>query len=411
MAYIDYSNTYRAYGELGFPRSSTRAYFDHSCNEFSNTEISEKLLHIGYLLWHGYDMRSAIHNTYKEHESVTEEVVKQTIIILLETLLKEEGGLEAKLLQEGHNDLLRKISNDEIILDELIDEFFANLRSYYHIPTSHNKPHYLKPMKIMTKTELKECNPWIEVREKYIKAEFLYSDKHDFVCSEDREKIERFNSEAKEPYRYRLNVPAYPWYGNPLNAKVILLSLNPGYVERESKIAKVIQNLPERYTEGYTEHLRRMLDFTCGGFLPNDDGLEDMTYRDLANMHQSWYWWDRLNNAFVNDETGLDFDEVNSRFAVIQYVGYSSVKYAPFKKHEILPSQYYTKQLIQYILQHNEDTIFIVARNKKMWRNFLEEDLWDKDRFIESPDYLGQRLTKNILGEDNFNKVINAFKK
>ena len=234
---------------------------------------------------------------------------------------------------------------------------------------------------------------------------FLYSDEAEFVCPVDREFIEQFNKTAKEEYQYKLNVPAYPWYGNPLKAKVILLSLNPGYVESESTVARVIQHLPVGLAEGYTEHLRRMLVFDCGGFLPHD------TYRDLANMHQSWYWWNRLNKAFVNDETGLDFDEVNRRFAVIQYVGYSSVKYAPFKKEQLLPSQNYTRQLIQYILQHNDDAIFIVARNKKIWRDFLGEALWDKDRFIESPDYLGQRLTKNILGEDNFNKIIEAFKK
>ena len=412
MHYTDYSNTYRTYGELGFPRS-VRTYFDHLCHEFSRTEIREKLLHIGYLLWHGYDMRSAIHNTYKEHDSVKEEDVKHTIIILLDALLKGEDGLEAKLLQERQNDLLRKLLNDELILDELIDLFFAHLRSYYHIPSSHNEPHYLKPISELTENELKDCNPWIDVNKQYIEARslpgymsaFLYSDEAEFVCPADRELIEQFNKTAKEEHQYKLNVPAYPWYGNPLKANVILLSLNPGYVESESTVARVIQHLPAGLAEGYTEHLRRMLDFDCGGFLPHD------TYRDLANMHQSWYWWNRLNKAFVNDETGLDFDEVNRRFAVIQYIGYSSVKYAPFKKGQLLPSQNYTRQLIQYILQHNDDAIFIVARNKKTWQDFLGDTLWDKDRFIESPDYLGQRFTKNILGEDNFNKVIGAFKK
>lgn len=408
MHYIDYNKTYRTYGELGLPRS-VRTYFDHLCDEFSRTKISEKLLHIGYLLWHGYDMRTAIRDTYKEHDSVSEDAVKQTIVILLKALLKEEGGLETKLLQEGQNDLLRKLLNDEITLDELTDLFFANLRSYYHIPVYHNEPHYLKPISEMTEPELKECNPWIEVRRKYTKAEFLYSDEAEFVCSADRELIEQFNKTAKEEHQYKLNVPAYPWYGNPLKAKVILLSLNPGYVESESTVARAIQHLPVRLSEGYAEHLRRMLDFDCGGFLPHDDG-SDITYRDLANMHQSWYWWNRLNKAFVNDETGLDFDEVNSRFAVIQYVGYSSVKYAPFKKGQLLPSQNYTRQLIQYILQHN-DAVFIVARNKKIWQDFLGDALWDRDRFIESPDYLGQRLTKSILGEDNFNKIIATFKK
>lgn len=96
--------------------------------------------------------------------------------------------------------------------------------------------------------------------------------------------LEKFNSTAKEDYKYILNVPAYPWYGNPLRAKVIVLSLNPGYVERESIIAQVLMNLPERYTEGYAEHLRSMLKFQCSRFLPNDQGCQGMTYRDLPDI-------------------------------------------------------------------------------------------------------------------------------
>lgn len=134
-----------------------------------------------------------------------------------------------------------------------------------------------------------------------------------------------------------------------------------------------------------------------------------MTYRDLANLHQSWYWEDRITNAFVTQETGLTFEDVNSNFAVIQYIGYSSKKYSPFKKGIILPSQYYTRQLIEYILM-NKETLFIVPRNVQMWKQFLG-NLWNEERFIISKDYLGQRFTKSILGKEAFERVVKAFKR
>ena len=276
-------------------------------------------------------------------------------------------------------------------------------------------------MSKLTEEELKSLNPWGKVSEQYKEnAKFLYDEENtEYVCNDDRELIKKFNEDVKDKEKqYKLNVPAYPWYGNPLTAKVILLSLNPGYVERESKIAKLIQLLPPEYTEGYTRHLCQMLTFECSGFLPEDTGgQKGLTYRDLANIHQSYYWYDRLCKAFVDDEkdnkTGLTFDEINSRFAVIQYVGYSSVKYAPFEKNERLYSQDYTQKLIQYILQNHEDTIFIVARHVKEWRKFLK-DLWDKDRFIVSTAYGGQYFTRKCFKEEEekkFDKIIEAFKK
>lgn len=386
---------YYLYGELDFPHSE-RVYFDHIGTEFQYNSILQKLLDIGYMLWHGYNVRAMIYHTYSDaHQSVTEDNVRYTICILLGELLQTEP-------------MVLSLKYKRYPTDRLVDVFFSFLISYYHMKANGN--HFIKSPKDLTEAELKSLNPWLEVVEKYVGSEFLYSNNSNLVCNSDKEIIEEFNKQIqKEKYKYKLNVPAYPWYGNPLKANVIVLSLNPGYVEKESVIARVIQYIPERYTEGYTEHLRKMLTLDCGEFLPQKLGAKGMTYRDLANLHQSWYWEDRLTNAFVNDETGLSFDDVNKNFAVIQYIGYSSIKYAPLKNGTLLPSQLYTRQLIEYILRNNAKTIFIVARNVNMWQHFLGS-LWDENRFIVSRDYLGQRFTKNILGPQAFSRIVQAFK-
>lgn len=261
----------------------------------------------------------------------------------------------------------------------------------------------------MTEEDIRITNPCKAVADQYVGNGFLYNDTEEYVCKDDKEMIDTFNRTAKPEHKYCLNVPAYPWYGNPLKAKVIVLSLNPGYVERESVIGKILMHLPAGLVEGYAIHLRSMLTFDCHSFLPDDIGKPNITYRDLANLHQSWYWIDRLEKAFVNKETtGLTIDDVLNRFAVIEYIGYSSEKYKTFKGGTLLPSQKYTKQLIQYILHNNSETIFIVPRNVKTWQKFLGT-MWTDDRFLVSKDYLDQRLTKDILG-DNYEKVIAAFK-
>lgn len=390
----EYYPQYYLSNELNFPYSEP-VYFDYIGDEFKNNSLQQKLLDIGYMLWHNYDVRSMIHYTYSNaHLSVTEDNVRYTICILLGELLQTDP-------------IVLRLKYKEFKTNILIDVFFSYLIRYYHMDP--NGKHYLKSPENMTEEEIKSLNPWKELVQKYVGSEFLYSDTSNLVCNSDREIIEAFNNTAKEEYYYHLNVPVYPWYGNPLKASVIVLTLNPGYVERESVIARVIQNIAERYSEGYTEHLRRMLTFDCGGFLPDEDGAKGMTYRDLANLHQSWYWSDRLNNAFVNKDTCLTFEDVNNNFAVIQYIGYSSKKYSPFKNGLTLPSQLFTRQLIEYILNNNKDAIFIVSRNVNMWKKFLG-NLWNDDIFIVSKDYLGQRFTKEILGNDAFNKVIKAFR-
>lgn len=75
----------------------------------------------------------------------------------------------------------------------------------------------------------------------------------------------------------------------------------------------------------------------------------------------------------------------------------------------LLPSQKYMKQLIQYILNNNEDAVFIVARSVNEWKAFLG-NLWNDDRFIISNAYLGQHFTEKSLPEDGYEKIINAFK-
>lgn len=394
MDYIDYDKRYRAYGELGFPYAE-RVYFDWIAHEFGDISNHQKLLDIGYLLTHGYDVRNDIHNTYRNHSSVSEHDVRQTLYILLAELW---GGRPEYVEQ------MFKYKS----IDGVIDELFTAVSRYYHKPSERYNKHYLKDPLDMTEEDIRKTNPWKEVADKYVGNGFLYNEKERFVCADDREMIEAYNLTAKEEHEYKLCGPAYPWYGNPLTAKVIVLSLNPGYVERESVIGKILMHLPAGLVEGYAIHLRSMLTFDCYSFLPDDIGKPNVTYRDLANLHQSWYWIDRLEKAFVNNDTALTIDDVLDRFAVVEYVGYSSEKYKPFKGGAILPSQYYTKQLIQYILHNNPDTVFIVPRNVQTWKNFLGS-VWTDDRFIVSKDYLGQRFTKEILGED-YERVIAAFK-
>lgn len=397
MYYYDYYRRYRRFGVLSFPRTE-RTYFDYLSTEFSDNSKEQKLLDIAYLLWNGYDVRSDIHLTYSDgHLSVSQQNVRQTIYILLAELW---GGRPEYVEQMFRNKSM----------DGIIDELFTALLRYYHIPINIQEPHYLKDPLIMTEVELRVCNPWREVAGHYDSKEFLLSDKNCQVCAQDIEMLKQFNASAKPEHEYHLNVPAFPWYGNPLKAKVIALSLNPAYTDRQAKMMTLFKLLPDNIINGFTEHLRSMLTFDCDSFLPKSNGKSKITSLDIANIHQNYYWYDRLVSAFVDKNRNISFERINDRFAIIQFVGYSSKKYKPFKNGQILPSQNYTKQVIQYILHNNTDTVFIVPRAEKIWKAFLGS-LWDDSRFFVSNLPISQRFSASSFGNGAYEKIIEAFGK
>ena len=87
----------------------------------------------------------------------------------------------------------------------------------------------------MTVSELKTNNPWRVVADKYDSGKsnclFLEDGNTDYVHPEDLDRIIKFNSRNPDKeYCIVTNTPPEPWRGNPLTARLIILSLNPGYI-------------------------------------------------------------------------------------------------------------------------------------------------------------------------------------
>ena len=386
---MEYSDRYYRHSEMCFPHSN-RTYFDPEAHEYRDISATQKLLDIAYMLEHGYDVREFINDTYTASEYVSIDNVKRGVITLLAELWRS---------QYDNTSFMYKNKSIDMIIDDL---FTAVLRNY-HVPFDRKQHHYLKDPQIIMKEEFILTNPWLEIADKYVVPQILYSDK-EYVLEKDREMIEEFNKNAKDPdVKYKLNIPVYPWYGNPLTAKVIVLSQNPAWNEKQDEIAKILQNLPDKQLELFSNHLKNMLKFEVDGFLPSTKEVDGISGRMLANLHMSWYWENRIKSAFGDN----NLETVSSNFAIIQYIGYSSKKFQPFKGEKLLPSQHFTKQLIQFILHNNQDTVFIVPRNIERWRKFLGS-IWtsNSDRFIEGKAYRSQSL-KAISENEDVKKILN----
>lgn len=262
-----------------------------------------------------------------------------------------------------------------------------------------------------TETDLKESNGWKKVVAEFHDNTALFDILgKEYIYPGDEDIVHKFNKRHNEKERFVLNTIPYPWLGNPLKAKIIILSQNPGWVENSCKVIPImLQNIPQ-IAEELMEFFRHTYKFEYDSFMPEDrNNSLGLSARDAFNAMGDWYWKKRFH--FLVD-AGVKEDNIYNNIALIQYVPYSSVCFAPLPKNDILPSQKFTRRLIDYIGSNNENTVFIVPRAVNLWKEFLGNrwsDLEAQGRIIKHLEntYRAQYISPNCLGEDNFKKIIN----
>lgn len=104
------------------------------------------------------------------------------------------------------------------------------------------------PEKFKNDDEIKTYNPWKKLAEDYDKLalndDCLYGQDNKYYCEDDLSAINDFNKKWKGTTDEIITtIPVEPWWGNPLEAKLIILTLNPGYVpEVNESLAKLLQS-------------------------------------------------------------------------------------------------------------------------------------------------------------------------
>lgn len=282
-------------------------------------------------------------------------------------------------------------------------------------------------MKAMTKKDLLMKNPWLEVAEMYNPKdkECLFSEKNCYVCKKDKAVIDKYNENLEKAANGKdevtkeeilkdkivTNIPAEPWWGNPLNARLIILSLNPGYVpEVNEKLAKLLQS-NDIVREQLINYKAKTLRLEAESFLPTEDSSEPISCRDAVNMLGDWYWHKMLRHLkeeVIRRNANIEEDVFYKRIALIEYHAYSSIKsQRTFPLRNIfLDSQVFTKKLIWHISQ-KEDIRFLIMRAKDKWKKMLDDDnpgFYDsnvkkgKIVFKENKG-MSQAITPNNLGK------------
>ena len=261
-------------------------------------------------------------------------------------------------------------------------------------------------------------NPWEDVAELY-KADndnCLYGDNH-YICHGDEKAIENYNSKAKGTSdEITTMIPAEPWWGNPLTARLIIFSLNPGYVpEVNMKLAKLMQN-NDVVREQVINYKRKTLLLEADSFMPEaTDNIfgSPITCKDAVNMLGDWYWHKMLKH--LKKDAKIDDEPFFRQIALVEYHGYSSQtsnRVFPYKG-DSLKSQEFLKEMIWYIANKNtvkKDVRFLIMRSKDKWEKLLTKVFFDEfhDLIIEkkASSMISQYITEANFDGNKYKEIV-----
>lgn len=229
-------------------------------------------------------------------------------------------------------------------------------------------------------------NPW----EKFDIGNYkLYDENRNMVLEIDRQAVAAYNAGKDHEKQFQTHLLPEPFHGNLYSAKVIFLSLNPGYVERLNKdLAQYVSDMNVGVHMG--DFLKSQMDLRASSFAPNKE-----YHRDLYYAYQTlgdWYWHDKLNTLRM--ATGLSEDQFNERIGLIQLIPYaSSVCDKPITD---LPSQQFTKTLVKELLSKEDKPLFVVLRSEPEWGEMFGIEVSDKrNEFVENRNFIIRKRDKN----------------
>lgn len=255
-------------------------------------------------------------------------------------------------------------------------------------------------------------NPWKHIDFNVEKNRIVAEEDKD--CIENLLKTDKY-AKLKEKYKLKLDVYPQHFVGDIENARILILSLNPGYNE----------NYKETYNKNidYQEEIKNNLQLTSRRFYAFDFPTE----KELG------YWSNKLKHWIIqekkrkepnnNEDITISLAKLANNIALAEFFPYHSSSYnALFDKINnncYLPTQKFLFDKIKYRINKNDGLTIIIARSFRRWYEAIPE-LKDYERCYEvsnpsnpsfKPEYIFkvyrtpvQKKVEDLLIEINSNK-------
>ena len=394
-----------------------RAYWDDLCFEFGRVSWEKKLLNLALYIHYGGDLEVVLARYKENHPDYadriphslayyisylrTGEATSVLHYFLLERVCLSEGQLTALLTAElrerleevfcwdGGTNSAWTIGIDyrgEEKMNEAVALGVEKGREYLIFGNL-----TIKPFIMETKETLLKENPWRVLAEKIEKNGYMRLEKLN-AYADDIPFIEEFNKRTKNPdHQLHTEMLPYPFIGDVLGARVVLLMSNPGY--------KVSSNI-EAHEKMSDEEKRFVIRAQTQAMLLEDRAIFYFCpeYK-LFNDEQDWYWAKKtriIREAVPGAET---------KIAAVQLMAYHSRRYKPFPaKMGLLPSQEYTKRLVKYLID-KKDVVFVYRgiKNKARWLDFVPE--LENATCVELSSSLNACLSEKNCKDGGFEKI------
>lgn len=387
-----YENHYGNLESLGLPRTP-RTYFDPLCHEFGCYPVESKMLDIGYLTTHGYDIRKDIYYSFQHFDHVSEDNVHRGVQTL------EAAAYNMNLYESG-------ITQRHNTLETDIDLMLEMIMRRYRLPRSNFSSHYMaEDCSKMDLYELSAMNGWKETVNEFIPGK-MYDEENFISYPGDAHLIELYN-DTHHPYRriYTEMCPE-PWYGNPVNARVIILSDKPLYDDFICRVHNAI--LDKKICDGIQNNVMEWMCLSDSGlgFHPDDKAVGNLSYMGCYNSPTYQKWFSRL--ADLSWEIDVHWSEVYARTAIINASPY--YYYTPACNPlatGMLPSHYFLRQLLRYIIINNPNTLIIIPSKKldNTWRTILG-DVYYRNQIVKCRNTNASlSLTRRTLGDETYEEI------
>lgn len=428
--------------DLSLPRSA-RSYIDSCATEFHDADDNTKIAEIAYRLNRGADLLPIFIEDIRQHMEhpaygTYEDIARSSIASYIDIL---RTGSKFSLATSHLADRMKfpalfRLLTEEILYryweqpayeqnidSDMVECHFDNVRYDYNkiaarfkdVPNA--KREFFKYVSTSKETlrnidvdesSIRLKNGWNLLADK-MPGSVVWSDKKEDerIYPGDAPILHAFNEKNEPKYQYRTEVPPMPFSGNLLRAKVIMLTLNPGYVEKVNKDRCL--EMEEAEKEQLVHLMRKALTFD--GY-----GIYDHT---VCSRDQGAHYWEKSFAKLAMDAYGCPSNEINhpiyDDIAFFQLIGYHSVKFKDSAEIRHLPSMVFTKLLVKYLATKTDKT-FLILRSEELWKETIGKDLWgqleaDGRIITKGHNGMSQHITQGNIKKDNgYDKLVTILK-
>lgn len=399
-----YKRLYGDFEDVDLPKTY-RTYFDAHCSEYSDYPIEKKILDLGYVISHGFDIKKAIRKILNDNPYIDETAIIQAL-----------SDLWAMI---SHNDGVTLPKSNTLEAD--IDIVVEDLMRSYRLPLQGNLPHYMvENFRDVSEMDVYYSNGWELVSEnlagyKIFDEDNLISYPGDWGLIRNYHERDFENEEIGQIFP--IGPCPEPWYGNPMTAKIIILGNMPEYddfvvrcsnivLSQEPGLAKEVKLLAKKWMVLNGDSLFEEREFDDSGLLISE------AYNSPSYRH----WVEELRKLAI--ELEIEPQQLLDNVAVINANAYYSVGGSDPLVAGILPSQYYVRLLVNYLVNSKNDSpIFIIPSTgihnvwKKILGYWIENDIiLSKDIIIINQPNLKLSLSLNLIGKRSGNAILDKIK-